>query len=307
MSSNDSFVSRPKLTRISACLMAPLRWTRSCGCARTLAANVAAARPARKSLRCMSLLPQRVDEQRAAGGNRDVLPAVHRIRHRSCGYLAADVPLPQELARPRVEREEVAFAPAGEHEIGRGREDAAVGDVAHLELPFELAALRVERLNGAPPFLRRARVDVARPGAERRYRHRRKPSGVLVAGLVLRGSFRVRRRGVHPRRDVEEPGAWTIGRRIPIGRALIVRIDERSFRRCVEHALGYALVIDRFGPVHAHEWLAAQELAARAVERIPEAVPVRPQHHFAWTSLPLNVGEHRYLRRVVIELVMRCE
>src|SRR5262245_40977868 len=90
------------------------------------------------------LLPQRVDEQRTAGGNCDGLPSADRVGHRASRHLAADASLPELRAAPRVEREEVALAPAGEHEIRRRRQDTAVGDVAHLELPLQLAGLGIE-------------------------------------------------------------------------------------------------------------------------------------------------------------------
>ena len=44
-----------------------------------------------------------------------------------------------------------------------------------------------------------------------------------------------------------------------------------------------------------------------AVEHVHHAVAVRPQHHLARTALPLDVGEHRHLRGVVVQLVVRRE
>src|SRR5437899_2576280 len=128
----------------------------------------------------VTLWPERVHEQRAARVDGDVLTAVDRVRHRAGRHLAADARLPQLRAGARIEREEIAFAAAGEYEIAGGRQDPAVGDVGHLELPFQLARLRIERLNRTPPFLRRALVDVAGPGAERGHCHRGESSRVLV-------------------------------------------------------------------------------------------------------------------------------
>src|SRR5258707_935690 len=82
-------------------------------------------------------------------------------------------------------------AAAGKHEIGRRRQHAAVGDVGHLELPLELARLRIERLNRAPSLLRRALIDGAGAGPQRRHCHRREASGVLVPLLVLDVALRV--------------------------------------------------------------------------------------------------------------------
>ena len=61
------------------------------------------------------------------------------------------------------------------------------------------------------------------------------------------------------------------------------------------------------GPGHLHERLAEQELAVGAIEHVHEPVPVGPQHHLARPALPLDVGEHRHLHRVVVELVVRRE
>src|SRR4029450_5186166 len=50
------------------------------------------------------LLSERVDEERAARGNRDVLPAADRKRHRAGRHLTADAALPQLPTGTRVDR-----------------------------------------------------------------------------------------------------------------------------------------------------------------------------------------------------------
>src|SRR5258705_27396 len=104
----------------------------------------------------------------------------------------------------------IAATPVGKHEIGRRRQHAAVGDVGHLELPLELARLRIERLNRAPSLLRRALVDGAGAGPQRRHRHRREASGVLVTLLVLDVALRIGRVGIHPAWNVKQSGARAV-------------------------------------------------------------------------------------------------
>ena len=60
--------------------------------------------------------------------------------------LAAHHLLPQHGARKRIEGKEIAFTAAGENEVRRRRQDSATGDVRHLELPFDVAALGINCL-----------------------------------------------------------------------------------------------------------------------------------------------------------------
>ena len=60
-------------------------------------------------------------------------------------------------------------------------------------------------------------------------------------------------------------------------------------------------------PVHFDERLPEQELPVGAVEHVHHAVAIGPEHRFARPALELDVGEHRNLRRVVVELVVRRE
>src|SRR5436190_11206164 len=78
---------------------------------------------------------QREPEQRVPGSNHHVLIAIHLIRDRPSHYLAAEIGLPEQRAVPRVERLEVPLASSGKQQIGRRRQDPAVGDVRHVEFP----------------------------------------------------------------------------------------------------------------------------------------------------------------------------
>ena len=65
-------------------------------------------------------------------------------------------------------------------------------------------------------------------------------------------------------------------------------------------------VVEPEVPVLLHERLAEQELAGHAIEHVDEPVAIRPQHHLARPPLPVDVGEHRHLHRVPVELVVRA-
>ena len=102
-----------------------------------------------------------------------------------------------------IQRKEISFAPAGEQQVRRGREQAAVGDVGHLELPLPGAGLRIERLNGAVPVFGQPPVDhgtrLQHADGHHRQRARESP-----AFRELDRPLDVRRGRVHPARNVEE-------------------------------------------------------------------------------------------------------
>src|SRR2546423_213431 len=95
------------------------------------------------------LIAERKREQRVSGVDGDVLSAVHGEAHRAAVDLPAERDLPQQGARPRVERVEIAFLAAAEQQIGCGGENARPGGVAHLELPLRVERLRIERADDA--------------------------------------------------------------------------------------------------------------------------------------------------------------
>ena len=66
---------------------------------------------------------------------------------------AASLELPQRLAGPRVEREEIALRRSAEHETARCRHHARPGRRRQLEVPHLFAGLDVERAHRAPRFL----------------------------------------------------------------------------------------------------------------------------------------------------------
>ena len=88
-----------------------------------------------------------------------------------------------------------------------------------------------------------------------------------------------------------------------------MRSHQRALRRGhhARHALRTTLRIEAVHPVHFHIGLAQQEFAGDAIEHVHQAIAVGPQHHLARLALPGDVGQHRHLRRVVVQLVMRRE
>src|ERR1700694_5194405 len=92
-----------------------------------------------------ALLPQRESEQRVPRSHCYVLPAVDGVSHGSGGDRASDGSLPQQRAIAGVQCEEVSFAAAAEQQVRSGGQDAGVGDVVHLELPFPLTGAGVQR------------------------------------------------------------------------------------------------------------------------------------------------------------------
>src|SRR5690606_9005095 len=74
-------------------------------------------------------------EERAAGRDRHVLAAVDGIGHRTRVDLSPERLPPQELARARVEREEVALASAAAYEAAPRRQHAAPRDAGHAAPP----------------------------------------------------------------------------------------------------------------------------------------------------------------------------
>src|SRR5215472_17942330 len=91
-------------------------------------------------------------EERAAGGDGDVLLSVHGVRHRPAVNLSTERYLPEQIAVPCVEREEVAFLPASKEYVGCCRHHAGPRDVVHLEFPFARQPMWIERANDPVAF-----------------------------------------------------------------------------------------------------------------------------------------------------------
>ena len=140
-------------------------------------------------------------------------------------------------------------------------------------------------------------------GRQRRLSHR------VAADRARAQAFRQHGAGVLPRAHVEQAGARAVRRRSPVGGAEHRGHHHRPFLRgdLAGHALRAALGIEAVHPVHLHERLAEQELAGDAIEHVGQPVAVGPQHHLPRPAAPLDVGEHRHLRRVVVHLVVRRE
>src|SRR5712691_2288537 len=85
------------------------------------------------------LVRQTEDVECSVRGHGYVLMTVHREGFWSAGDGSTEIHLPQQLSVTRIQRKEMTFAPSREEQIRRGREDAALGVVNHLELPLLLA------------------------------------------------------------------------------------------------------------------------------------------------------------------------
>src|SRR5690606_12830984 len=152
-------------------------------------------------------------EARAAGRDRRVLAAVDGIGHRTRVDLSPERLPPQELARARVEREEVALASAAEYEVARRRQHAGPRDVGHAVLPDRVERIRIVRADHAIGLVLRVeeRLEVDLP-------HRGLPAvhAVRLRELPLDADDG----RVLPVRHVVEPGFRAERRRLPVDRAV---------------------------------------------------------------------------------------
>src|SRR4051812_33215249 len=85
---------------------------------------------------------------RVAGGDRHVLTTVDRIADRRRSHVGARLEVPQMLAGPSVECDEVAVSYRAEHDISRGGQNA-VGQrgLKDLEIPHRLAGFGIDCLD----------------------------------------------------------------------------------------------------------------------------------------------------------------
>src|SRR5579871_4553090 len=174
------------------------------------------------------------DKQTMTRGDRDVLPAVHFIRHWAGGGLASQVGFPQQRARAGVQGLEKPLPTADEKQIRRRRENSAGCHVVHFEGPLLLAGLRIERHHHTVRVSLVPCVDRAALHARHSHRalgRRKLAAHVVLAFLVLDGiSGRQRHPVVLPRRHVEQSGARAEGWRIPICRAQQGRVNRGAGR-----------------------------------------------------------------------------
>ena len=217
--------------------------------------------------------------------------------------------LPQQRAGARVERLEVAFASAREQQVRGRRQDAAVGDVGHLELPLLAPGAGIERDHRAVAGRFGPRVD--RRAAEARARRARPtkfcgpPPTKFAADLVLRRRGRIDARVVFPGGDVEQAGARAVGRRIPVGAALIAGIG-RLVRAGCGVCIGRPRSSKPLIQFTLTNGLPEEELAGRAIEHVEVAVAVGPRITLMPAAVPV-VDQHRDLHRVVVVDIVRRE
>ena len=164
------------------------------------------------------------------------LPSTSYVIGRGVDLHRPEAALPQQRAGARVERLEIAFAAAGEQQIGRGRQDAAVGEVVHRERPLALAGRRIDRDDGAVARRVGPRVDRTAPDVRRHRRVGHGPRRPIAAAheraarLILGGLAREHAGDVLPGGNVEEPGPRAVRRRVPVRAALLPGPDRRAGR-----------------------------------------------------------------------------
>src|SRR5438445_5366845 len=86
-------------------------------------------------------------EQRVACGNGDILLPIHRKRDGNAAYSTAKLNVPEWLAVFGVEREEVPFFGAAEHQAARCRQQTGQSRREQLEFPLHLSGRRLESAN----------------------------------------------------------------------------------------------------------------------------------------------------------------
>src|SRR5260370_11983454 len=77
-------------------------------------------------------------------GDGDVLFAIHLVAHGPRDDLTSEVHLPEQRAATRIQRLEIAFAPANEEQVRGSSQNPAGVDVVHLKGPLLLSSLRIE-------------------------------------------------------------------------------------------------------------------------------------------------------------------
>ena len=75
-----------------------------------------------------TLFVERECKERQPRDGRHVLPVANAERHRTAVDRASKIGLPEQRARPRIQRLEIAFSSARKQKVRRRRQDAAVGD-----------------------------------------------------------------------------------------------------------------------------------------------------------------------------------
>ena len=220
---------------------------------------------------------------------------------------------PQQRSRSCIQRQEISVADAGEEQVGRRRQNSAVGRIAELEFPLPISGSGIDRAHGGVHFLFHPiveRLPSARHAEADAGRHDAAVCATCIEATfhVLGITLRKNRRGVFPGIHVEEPGARAERRTEPVRAALIAGVDERAFPACqrIRRHDRPATVESRV-PILPDERLPNQELARQPIEHIEKAIALGRQNHFSRFALPRYVGQERNLHRVPVELVVRVE
>src|SRR5262245_64520274 len=88
-------------------------------------------------------LPQCKSKQTISCRYRYVLFPIHRKAYRSVRDLTAKHRLPKEFAVSGIEGVEIALTAARKDQVGRGGQDAAIGDLRHLICPLDVTRVRI--------------------------------------------------------------------------------------------------------------------------------------------------------------------
>src|SRR4030095_27223 len=112
----------------------------------------------------------------------------------------------------------------------------------------------------------------------------------LVLRPVLQWGRRIDARVVLPGGHVEQAGALTERRRVPVRPALIAWIGRLSLR--LRRLLWAAALVELAHSVDLHKRLSEQEPSSLSIEHIEVAVAVRPGDHVDAAARPV-VDEHR--------------
>src|SRR5712691_5671846 len=171
----------------------------------------------------------------AAGGNGDVLLAVHFIDHRGGVSPEARLEPPKLLTRPGIERQEIAIRLAAEDETAGGdrRATPAPDAVRRLVLPDGLVRLAVDGREG--------------PAHRRADRRRLRPAGVAQS-LLERVAESREGAGAHGAWYVEVARVRAVGHRRPVGAADPGWLHQhRSFPEGVEDTARLLVAMQQLG------------------------------------------------------------
>ena len=108
-------------------------------------------------------------KKRVSGGDSDILFAADGKADGAARDRSPEVGFPQQIAAARVECKEITIAAAAEEDVRSRRQNAGIGNVAHLELPLTsrpigLPRRRKERVNELGPEGRENLAPAVRAG-----------------------------------------------------------------------------------------------------------------------------------------------